>query len=66
MGPRVGRRVLLRAAGAGIVVAAAGTSVDAGPVAEATGASSSVGAAAYEQSNSTQDLTMHHMYLKAR
>ncbi len=42
--PRLGRRDLLRAGVAGIVVAAAGTSVDAGPVAEATGASSSAGA----------------------
>jgi hypothetical protein len=41
---RVGRRDLLRAGAAGIVVAAAGTSVDAGRAAESARAGSSVGA----------------------
>ena len=40
MRPRFGRRDLLRAAAAGTVVAVAGTSVDAGPVAATAGASS--------------------------
>jgi hypothetical protein len=44
VGPRFGRRDLLRAAVAGVVATAAGTSVDAGPVAVTAGASSSVGA----------------------
>jgi uncharacterized cupin superfamily protein len=40
----LGRRDLLRAAAAGVVVAAAGASVTAGPVAETAGTRSSVGA----------------------
>ena len=46
VGPPFGRRDLLRAAAAGVVVAAAavGASVDAGPVAVTAGASSPVGA----------------------
>ncbi|MGO9933105.1 MAG: cupin domain-containing protein [Steroidobacteraceae bacterium] len=45
MGPPLGRRDLLRAAAAGaIAAAAAGTLVDAGPVAETAGAGRSVGA----------------------
>jgi quercetin dioxygenase-like cupin family protein len=43
VGPRFGRRDLLRAAAAGVVATAAGTSVYAGPVAVTAGASSSVG-----------------------
>jgi quercetin dioxygenase-like cupin family protein len=43
VGLRFGRRDLLRAAVAGVVAPAAGTSVDAGPVTVTAGASSSVG-----------------------
>jgi quercetin dioxygenase-like cupin family protein len=43
VGPRFGRRDLLRAAVAGVVATAAGTSVDAAPVAVTAGASSPVG-----------------------
>ena len=44
MGLRLGRRDLLRAAAAGIIIAAAGDSVDAGPVDATAGAGGSVGA----------------------
>jgi quercetin dioxygenase-like cupin family protein len=44
VGRPLGRRDLLRAAAVGIVAVAVGTSVDAGPAAETTRASSSVGA----------------------
>jgi quercetin dioxygenase-like cupin family protein len=44
VGPRFGRRDLLRAAVGGVVATATGTSVDAGPVAVTAGAGSSVGA----------------------
>lgn len=43
-GQPLGRRDLLRAAAVGVVVAAAGASVDAGPVAETTGAGGPVSA----------------------